>query len=306
VPLDSFRNGYRENLVRGNDYFENVIEEDIRNSELVSKIPKGIDSIIHLAAITSLPECESLPLESVSINVLGTANILELARKIECEHVIFSSTSAIYENNQEEIFTEDLQTNPHLWYSLSKKLSEEICHSYEKKYGLNVTIARLFNVFGPRQDIHRPNPPLINYIVREVATGRIPTLHGDGNQSRDYIHVDDVVNFISKALTVKPNGIFNVCSGELRSVNYIYKLITDALDSNIIPKFREASKLWNTYPELFEGKFPLNVNLVSREVNKYSLGSNAKAFNVLGWIPRGNIDQEITKTALEIRDSLSN
>jgi nucleoside-diphosphate-sugar epimerase len=255
VPLDNFRNGYRENLVRGNELFHNIIEADIRDSELVSKIPKGIDSIIHLAAITSLPECESLPLESVSINVQGTANILELARKIDCEHVIFSSTSAIYENNQEEIFTEDLQTNPHLWYCLSKKLSEEICQSYEKKYGLNITIARLFNVFGPHQDIHRPNPPLINYIVREVAAGRIPTLHGDGNQSRDYIHVDDVVNFISKALTIKPHGIFNVCSGELRSVNDIYKLITDALDSNINPKFREASKLWNTYPQLCKFSF---------------------------------------------------
>lgn len=302
-PLDNFRNGYHENLVRGAEKFDNVIEADVRDPDLISKIPKGLDSIIHLAAITSLPECETLPLECMSINIQGSTNILELARITGCEQVIFSSTSAVYENNKQEVFTEDLQTEPHLWYSLSKKIAEDICLSYMKKYGLKITIARLFNVFGPDQDIYRPNPPLINYIVREINANRVPLLHGTGNQSRDYISVADVVNFFVLALERKTTGIFNACSGELRSVNNIFSIVSAALESNLTPKFQGASELWNTYPQLFEGYFPLNKDLVTDEVNKYSLGSHSKAKKFLDWQPSGDLDLQIANTAITIRES---
>ena len=102
------------------------------------------------------------------MNVNGTLNILNCARKWNVPHVIFASTSAVYENNKESIFSENLEINPRLLYSLSKKMGEEICESYRTNYDMKITTLRFFNVFGPRQDIHRKNPPLLNYLVREV------------------------------------------------------------------------------------------------------------------------------------------
>ena len=225
------------------------------------------DCIIHLAAITALPDCESGVSDTIHTNVAGTANIMECARKWNVPHVIFASTSAIYENNKEQIFTENLEVNPRLWYSLSKKMAEEVCESYRINYGMNITTLRFFNVFGPRQDIHRKNPPLLNYLVREIKQGKQPVLHSTGEQARDYIHVDDVVKLIDLCLEKKPNDTFNVCTGSLLSVNQIVKYVCETFDSSIKPIYREASKLWDTYPDLFSGDYPLDKQIVAKETN---------------------------------------
>ena len=167
--VDNLRNGYLENLKdNANEVIAPFHEVDITSQELFTECGGEYDVIIHLAAITSLPDCESNPLETLSINVSGTANVLEFARKFDVPHVIFASTSAIYENNDVEVFTEDLEVNPRLYYSLSKKMSEELIHSYRENYGMTVTILRFFNVFGPDGDQTRPNPPLLNFAYREL------------------------------------------------------------------------------------------------------------------------------------------
>jgi nucleoside-diphosphate-sugar epimerase len=298
--LDNFRNGYRENLIIDGKTFGNFFDIDVSNFSDLDSLSKTYDCIIHLAAVTSLPDCESNIKDTLNINVLGTANILEYARKWNIPHVIFASTSAVYENNKEDIFTEDLKIYPRLWYSLSKKMSEELCESYRQNYNMNITTIRLFNVFGPRQDIYRKNPPLLNYLVKQIKTGNRPILHSNGEQSRDYIHVDDVVNFINICLYKKPNDTFNVCTGELLSVNQIVDCVLDVFGSDIVPYFAESGKLWNSYPNLFEGNYPLDRNIVSNEVNKYSKGSYQKAKNILGWTPNTNTKEMIKKVTLQI------
>ena len=298
--LDNLRNGYIRNLKVDGKLLTTFYEFNVCDPNLVTKIKNDYDCIIHLASITSLPDSQSNPTETIDINVNGTMNILECARSWGTPHVIFSSTSAVYENNKEEIFTEDLQVSPNLWYSLSKKMSEDICNSYRINYGMNITTLRFFNVFGPKQDIHRKNPPLLNYIVRQIKNGDIPVLHSDGNQSRDYIHIDDVLRLIDICLDKKPNDTFNVCSGQLLSVNQILEYVSESFDVKVNVKYNDSMKLWDTYPNLFSGPFPLHKSVVSKEVNKYSRGSYEKSRNILGWEPNTDLKTLIKKVSKEI------
>ena len=185
---------------------------------------ENIEKIIHLAAITALPVAESDPCECMSVNVAGTASILDAA-KLFGIHTIVASTSAIYENNKvtDAPFAEDIPVNPRLMYPLSKKLMENIVESYIKNYGMNITTLRFFNVFGPRQDIHRKTPPLVNYIVRDIKNGRDLVFYSDGKQQRDYVHVDDVVTMIEACIKSPKSKqqTFNLCSETLTSVKDI-------------------------------------------------------------------------------------
>ena len=298
--VDNLRNGYGENLLIDGNPFGDFYNQDICDPQLADKLLDCYDCIIHLAAITALPDCESNVSDTININVAGTTNVMECARKWNVPHVIFASTSAIYENNKEKVFVENLDVNPRLWYSLSKKMAEEVCESYRINYGMNITTLRFFNVFGPRQDIHRKNPPLLNYLVREIKQGKQPVLHSTGEQARDYIHVDDVVKLIDLCLEKKPNDTFNVCTGSLLSVNQIVKYVRETFDSSIKPIYREASKLWDTYPDLFSGDYPLDKEIVEKETNKYSKGSYQKAKELLGWEPNTDLESLIKKVATEI------
>lgn len=299
--VDNLRNGYEENLIISGKKFGDFHNLDICNPELKNLFDQKFDCIIHLAAITALPDCEINATDTIKVNVAGTVNILECARKWGVPHVIFASTSAVYENNKEKIFTENLNINPRLWYSLSKKMAEEVCESYRINYGMKITTLRFFNVFGPRQDIHRKNPPLLNYLVREIKQGNRPMLHSDGEQQRDYIHVDDVVSLIDICLDKSPDDTFNVCTGTLLSVNQISQYVSDVFETDIQPQYREAFKLWDTYPELFEGNYPLDKDIVAKETNKFSKGSYQKAKELLGWEPNTNLETLIKQVASEIQ-----
>jgi len=303
--IDNFRNGHRANLSINNESFGKFIECDICDVDLFNKLyGQQFDCIIHLAAITELPDCESNPEDTIRVNVIGTMNIFECARKLNISHIIFASTSAVYENNKELQFTEDLQVSPKLWYSLSKKMAEDVCESYRTNYNMTITTLRFFNVFGPRQDLYRKNPPLINYLVREFIAGKKPLLHSTGNQQRDYIHVDDVIEIIKQCIINKPNTTFNVCTEQLLSVRDIVSCVQESLNVSIEPIYRDAVKLWDSYPALFSGYYPLLEKVVVSETNKYSKGSNQKALSMLNWVPNIDLKKTIKRVAIEIKETL--
>jgi len=296
---DNLRNGYRKNLENVNAPFYEV---DIASSDFFSFCGGKYDAIIHLAAITSLPDCESNPLETLRINVSGTANVLEFARKYEVPHVIFASTSAVYENTDVEIFTEDLDINPRLYYSLSKKMAEEVIQSYQENYGLKVTTLRFFNVFGPDGDQTRPNPPLLNFVVRELKKGVAPVLSGDGEQVRDFIWVNDVVSMLELCLEKQPNDVFNVCTGVTVSVNQVATWVAEALGMEHLGlSHKPAQELWSWYPAMFDGEYPLNKEVVAKETTRYSKGSWKKAKDVLNWKPNTDIESLVKKVALQLK-----
>ena len=293
--VDNFNNGYMENLFEDGKQFCDVTPLDIRETQkLVELIDfDKTDVIIHLAALTSLPECESDPTECISVNVAGTASVLHAAR-LKNNKVIVASTSAIYEHNNPALapFTEEADVSPRLMYPLSKKMMEEVIESYITNYDMDITTLRFFNVFGPRQDIHRKSPPLINFIVREVAAGRPITFFSDGYQQRDYIHVDDVVDMIERCLPSheRTRGqTFNLCSGTLTSVKDIIGWAKDAFDTDFNYTFIPAKNYWSEYNNLHYGINTLDKSVIEREVNKYALGSFIKAYKMIGWDPNRNI-----------------
>ena len=300
--VDNLRNGYLENLKDdANEVIAPFYEVDITSGEFFLQCGDQYDVIIHLAAITSIPDCESNPLETLRINVSGTANVLEFAREFNVPHVIFSSTSSIYENNDTEVFTEDLEVNPRLYYPLSKKMSEELIQSYRENYGMTVTILRFFNVCGPDGDQTRPNPPLLNLVWRELSSDRSPMISGDGEQVRDFIWVRDVVRMLELCMIKQPNDVFNVCSGKIVSVNQISQWVAEALGKEHIgTNHKPANELWSEYPEIFQGSYPLNKSLVAKETTRYSKGSFEKAERILGWRPHTDMESLVKKVTLEI------
>jgi len=306
ILVDNFRNGFRENLP--NHY---VHEIDICSKEFID-FTNNIkpDVILHLAAITSLPDCESNKLECIHVNVNGTVNVLEAARHADVQKIIFASTSAVYENNlpTESPFVESLQVSPLLFYSMSKKMAEDVCNSYIKNYDMNIITLRFFNIFGPNQDTKRKSPPLLNYLVKSVIDQVQPVLHSDGKQKRDYVSAYDLVELIKTILQKDTfeSDCYNVASGATLSVKDIVCFVEDSLDTKVDPIFRSPNMLWDNYPVLFQTNKPLNKNVISKEANKFSLGCNEKLFKRFGWKPTIEFQKEFQKVIIKLSERIKN
>lgn len=309
ITVDNLYSGTKENLVINNKIFSRFYNADIRDTEKLIDIirEQNIECVIHLAAITELGACEENKTDCISVNVLGTASVLEASRITGVKKVIFASTSAVYENTFVGFKLSSVEHDilkPTLFYSLSKKMGEDICKSYIENYNMNITILRYFNVFGPRQDIHRRSPPLLNYLVNEYVNNRVPILYSDGTQVRDYVHIIDVCNITNLAIG-EPAGIVNVCSGKTISVKEIVACVQKALNTSIEPIYEPAATRWNSY-SMFQPPYPLNLNIVDKETNKFSLGSTKKLIETFEYKPMTNISELMITTAREIATLITN
>jgi len=297
--VDNLHNGFLENIINTDI---NFIEGDISSNKTYDLLRNDYDCVFHLAAISSLPFCENNKSLTMKYNVQGTLMLIEYCRKKGINNFCFGGTSAVYENNIDKVFTEDLSVHPDLIYPLSKKFCEDILQSYVKNYNMSITILRFFNIFGPNQDIDRSNPPLLNYLIREYSSNRIPILHSDGTQSRDYVYVKDLIPLFINIINKPSNEVFNVCTGKLLSVNNILNIVANYFGQDISKTiWNNPKNLWDNHSELFEGEHSLNKDRVAKETLKYSLGDNSKIFNYYGWKPQTNFDELITET---IEDSL--
>tara|TARA_Y100000287_G_C14213093_1_gene351965 strand:- start:648 stop:1643 length:996 start_codon:yes stop_codon:yes gene_type:complete len=289
--LDNLYSGHISNIKNlEKDDFINI---DIRDKELINYFDEN-DIVIHLAAISSLPECQNNPIMAYDVNVNGTLNVLEICRKKNISKIIFASTSAVYENNINFPVKETDDISPTLIYSMSKYCCEKLCKSYIKNYNLNINIIRFFNVYGGNQDFRRTSPPLTSYIINCILTHQDIILHSDGNQSRDYIYVEDLLNLIFKVIDYKKNGkVFNACSGELISVNKIFDLISNNLNSNVKPRYTDASNFWNKYDNITKGNNPLRKEIIVKEVKKHTYGDNTYSKKELNWEIKFNYTEGI-------------
>jgi nucleoside-diphosphate-sugar epimerase len=304
--IDNFNNGYESNLTINGQKYVNFTKLDIRDNLSLRSllINNKIEAVIHMAAISSLPECESNPIECIDVNVTGTISVLDACRHADINKCIFASTGAVYEGNEviHAPFCENLPIKTKLLYPTSKWFAEQICEKYQNNYGFIIPILRFFNVYGPRQDIYRKSPPLISYLITEFAAGRQPILHGNGSQSRDYVHVDDVVDICEKLLLFNENtfSTFNVCSGQLISIKEIVDIVKNVMNSNIEPIWRNGGMLWNSYDSLFEGNYPLNKSIINEETNKFAYGNCHRAKTFLNWMPNTNHKTLISNVVKEI------
>lgn len=255
------------------------------NDKTIKDLIKKDDIVIHLAAISSLASNQENPSFSYTNNISGTLNLLEISRVVGVSHFIFSSTSAIYENTDTFPLKETDDVNPNLIYSLGKKHCEELISSYNEIYGLEYSILRFFNVYGPNQDSERTHPALVPYLIKCFSNNEIPLLHSNGEQKRDYVFIDDIISLFKKLIVHKPlNDIINLSSGQVISVKEIVKLIkTNFTESNIEPIYRDPILLWEKATELWKGELPFSKTRMIQEVEKYTLGSIEKAEQLLGW-----------------------
>ena len=282
--LDNLSYGHLDNITVNGDPFTTFKKIDIRDPELKNHF-SDVDYVFHLAGISTLPVCQSEPVNSMDVNVTGTVNVLEAARQNNVKRVIFASTAGVYENNSEFPCKEDDLTEPSLTYTLTKSFCEKLCNSYSKLYGLETCVTRYNNVYGPNQDIKRKSPPFVAYVIREILQNRQPIFHSDGNQKRDYVYIDDVneLNFLCMTNPNAKNQIFNVSSGKVFSVNEIYEIIVSIINSKIKPLYRNSELFWDKYPSLFEGNHVLNKKWIEKEVDKFALSSTKKAEKILNW-----------------------
>lgn len=303
--LDNMSFGHDDNLNINGETFGTFILGDVRDDISDILIENNIDAVIHLAGIAPLPDCQVNPIEAIDNNLNGTVNVLECCRKTGVGKILFSSTSAIYENCQEYPFREDfLDKEPDLMYSMTKYMAESVCKSYVENYDMDINILRFFNVYGPHQDFKRKKPPLMGYIVKCMIDKTSPTFYSSGNQKRDYVYIEDVVSMMEILLNRNDisGEIFNVCSGETYSVREIYDLYKKIFNENLIEKYRDPSKFWDEYENLFVGKYPLSKDRIEREVNKYSFGSYQKAKSFLGWHPKTNLSDGVQNCVSYVKE----
>lgn len=308
VLIDNLTSGNKSNFANQN-LVEKLYEFDLLNLRDFDYIFENADFIVHLAGNSSLPECQEDAKRCFDNNVATTINILESARKYSCK-VIFASTSAVYENNNDKILSENLVVKPNLNYSLSKYTCENILNAYSINYGVKSVALRLFNVFGPNQNVYRKSPPLVNYILREVAKGENPTIFSDLKQSRDYVTVYDVVKSIEILLNKDWNSnydVYNICSEKLISIEEILSSVQKSLDREIIINKGEPADYWKDYNNIFSTKLAFNTERIKRELTKSPLGSNSKFYDHFGWKPTQNVLESIKveskKILMKLRDN---
>ncbi len=235
--VDNLSTGSIYNLREQNHENLTIINEDIRTADF-DELTTDIDYIFHLAAMASVPLSVIRPTECNNINVVATLRLLKSAVKNNVKKIIFSSSSSVYGDNEDLPLKESSTPLPNSPYGVSKASCELYLRSFYKTYGLESVSLRYFNVFGPKQTITSQYSSAIPSFISSFLENRSPIIYGDGEQTRDFIFIDDIVKANINACKSNFNGVVNVASGESRSINQLCELIGDSLKSDITPKYQ--------------------------------------------------------------------
>ena len=292
--VDDMSFGQLDNIIDPSGPIAPLKVLDVRDPAL-GAVLDGADTVFHFAGIAALPVCQQDPCRAFDVNTSGTAQVLEAARRAGVRRVVFSSTSAVYENSSTSPHTPDEVVVPDLVYAMTKQSAEQICRAYAADYGLDVIICRFFNVYGPHQDIHRVSPPFTSYVAKELVNGRRPNLFNQSSARRDYVHADDVADLLVKMMASPAHhaaDVFNVGTGTAHSVPELYELFRSISGSDIEPIYHDPTEYWDRYPTLFEG-LPLDRDRVSKEVFKESLADISASVTEFDWKPSVPIEAGI-------------
>lgn len=215
--LDNLRTGYRKNLDGLKCSF---IEGSVTDHEAVAKAVEGMDYIFHMAALVSVPESMAKPGECVDINVHGLLNVLEAAAAAGVKKLVFASSAAIYGDNPAVPKLETMLPEPKSPYAVTKLDGEYYLDLFKRERGLETAAIRFFNVFGPRQDPQGAYAAAVPIFIEKALKGEDITVHGDGEQTRDFIYVKDIVGALSFAVeTPGVTGVFNAGYGGQMTIN---------------------------------------------------------------------------------------
>ena len=210
--LDNLSTGKRSNLPLDNPRVE-LLEGDVADAELVARAAVGMSAVVHLAAVASVQASVDDPVSTHQSNFIGTLNLCEAMRKAGVKRVVYASSAAVYGNNGEgESIVEDTPKAPLTPYASDKLSSEYYLDFYRRQHGFEPAIFRLFNVFGPRQDPSSPYSGVISIFSERAVKGLPITIFGDGEQTRDFVYVGDLVKILVQAIETRQaeEGAVNV------------------------------------------------------------------------------------------------
>jgi nucleoside-diphosphate-sugar epimerase len=273
--LDNFSTGRRVNLAPLVDRIE-VIEGDVRSYHIVWEAVQGVDFVLHQAALPSVPRSVRDPLTTNEVNVVGTLNVLQAAREAGVKRVVYASSSSVYGDSAELPKRETMCPRPMSPYAISKLAAEQYCQVFWRLYGLETICLRYFNVFGPRQDPASQYAAVIPRFITAMLEQRPLTVYGDGEQSRDFTHVDNVVqaNLLACQAPNGPGQVFNIACGQR------YTLL------QLIDLLREIT-----------GREPQVVHGPPRPGDvRHSQADISRASQVLGYAPRVNFADGLART----------
>ena len=239
--IDNFSTGKRDNVKPFEGKAE-IIDTDLADAKNLAQIIKGADYVIHQAAIPSVPKSIIDPVKSHHANVNGTLQLLVACREAGVKRVVYASSSSLYGDSPTLPKHEGMMPNPLSPYGAQKLFAEMYCQVFTKAYGLETVSLRYFNVFGPRQDATSQYSGVLALFIPAVLQGRRPTIYGDGEQSRDFTYVKNVVE--ANLLACKAPGVggqvFNVACGDRITVNSMLQQINKITGKDISPVYAEA------------------------------------------------------------------
>lgn len=226
--IDNFSTGKAENLADIRDHIE-FIQADLNDEESVRRACRGIDFVLHQAAIPSVPRSVADPLSSNLANVDASLRLLIAARDAKVKRVVYASSSSVYGDTPTLPKREDMLPNPISPYAVSKLAAEHYMGAFYSSYGLETVAIRYFNVFGPRQDPSSQYSGVLAKFIPAMLRGEQPTIYGDGEQSRDFTFVQNTVEGNLLACSAPADRVagraFNVATGKRVTLNYVYSVL---------------------------------------------------------------------------------
>lgn len=270
--IDNQSTGHLKNLKNPNHENLNIITQDICNTNF-DDITRDIDYIFHLAAMANVPLSVKYPIKCSEINLNSTIKLLKSAADNDVKKVIFSSSSSVYGTNGNMPLKETEDLRPISPYAASKASCELYLKSFYESYDLNYTSLRYFNVFGPRQSLNSEYASAIPNFINAILTNTPPVIYGDGEQTRDFIYIDSVVESNIAASKSDYNGIVNVASGMTISINELYELIRQLLKSDLKPKYlpKRPGDIKHSHADITNLKkinMEINQNNFKKEIEK--------------------------------------
>ncbi len=281
VIIDDFATGRRENiehLVRHPRV--TFIEGSVTDLVLLTDACAGADGIFHQAAIASVPRSVEKPLETNEVNVAGTVNVLWAAKECGVPTVVAASTSAIYGDDPAFPKRETMAPTPLSPYAVSKLAGEYYGKVFSDLYGIRAIFLRYFNVFGPRQDPNSEYAAVIPKFITRLLDGKPPIIYGDGEQTRDFIFVTDVVQANIQAMASGASGVFNIAGGRRVSLNELATDLSEITGMHARP----------LYEPLRQGDV------------RDSLADISRARDAFGFSPRYSVDEGLRETVAWFRD----
>ncbi|MBC8520993.1 MAG: SDR family oxidoreductase [Methanomicrobia archaeon] len=273
IIVDDLSTGRIENLKTFNQNIK-FVRGSIMDLDLLKMIFEDVDYVFHQAAIPSVPRSIKDPIASNNANINGTLNVLVAAKDSSVKKVIYASSSSVYGDTPELPKREDMTANPKSPYAVTKLVGEYYCDVFNEVYGLNTISLRYFNVYGPRQDPYSDYAAVIPRFINMVSENKSPVIYGDGEQTRDFTFVKDVVRANIFAAKSDAKGVYNIANGNRISINELAEMIMKLMGKNLKP-----------------------VHDAPREGDvKHSLGDISRAKKDLGYEPRYSLEEGLRGT----------